>query len=176
MKQRADGLTTAVIVQNRAPVSFPGVKIPYSYGAEIVKGNVTCQLVTAEGVEPCGQITIDLGTIEQGERKEGPVTIFPNGQNFTVKFAAYISIFSLIVQAGSVTATCSTTDGMAYACKREGPETGVQEAPIPGFPLESLIAGLILGIALILLTRKARKDHPTLRMTGARLCIPLKFL
>jgi hypothetical protein len=115
-----DKVRTSVIVRNDAPISFPGIELPYSYDALIEQGSARCQVRTVEGVKQCGTTTVGLGTLKPGENKSGPVEIFPNHANFTVRFYAYAWVFWFHSTVANVAVSCSTSDGRDYTCVTSG--------------------------------------------------------
>ena len=115
-----DEVKTSVIVRNDAPISFPGIELPYSYDAVIEQGNARCQVRTVEGVKQCGTTTVGLGTLKPGQSKSGPVEIFPNHANFTARFYAYAWVFWFHAVVANVAVSCSTIDGRDYACVSSG--------------------------------------------------------
>lgn len=154
-----DSISTSVIVRNGSPFSFPGVELSYSYGARIVNGNATCQLPTSEGIKACGYYTVDLGVIRSGESKKGNLTLSPNHGNFTMQYSANVWVLGCLIKVNSVNVSCHTNDGTHYTCAREGltPEV-LPPPPIPGFPLESIIIGIVIGATLVLLRiKRSRK-------------------
>jgi hypothetical protein len=147
-------ISTSVIVRNGSPFSFPGVELSYSYGARIVDGNATCQLPTSEGIKECGYYTVDLGVLRSGESKRGNLTLSPNHGNFTAQYYANVWVLGYLIKVNSINVSCHTKDGTHYTCAREGSTPEVLPPPIPGFPLESIIVGIIIGTTLILLRIK----------------------
>ena len=148
---------TSVIVRNDSPFSVPNVGFPYSYGAQIIEGSARCELLTAEGTRSCGSTTVDLGTIKQTESKIGNLTIFPNHGNFTIEYSAYVWLFTFSFRAASIQVACSSENGIDYICARAGREPATaMPPPIPGFPVESIMLGMLLGVVLILLRIRRR--------------------
>jgi len=141
-------ITTHVIIRNDALIVLPLVELPYSYGVEVLEGNATCQLRTAEGIKSCGSAEIGLGTIKQGKSEAGPVDVYPNHGNFTLKYTAYVSMLSFQLAAAQVTVSCSTTNGFRYGCLRAGEPT----APLPLPPLMPTGMFLLLSLLAILAT------------------------
>jgi len=152
-----DHVQTSVIVRNDSPFSVPNVGFPYSYGAQIIEGNARCELLTAEGTKSCGSTTVDLGTIKQTESKKGNLTIFPNHGNFTIEFSAYVWLYTFSFRVASIQVACSSENGIDYTCARAGTEpVTAMPPPIPGFPFESIMLGMLLGAVLILLRIRRR--------------------
>jgi hypothetical protein len=148
---------TSVIVRNESPFSVPNVAFPYSYGAQIIEGSARCELLTAEGTRSCGTTTVDLGTIKQTESKIGNLTIFPNHGNFTIEYSAYVWLFTFPFRVASIQVACSSENGIDYTCARVGAEpVTAMPGPVPGFPLESIMLGMLLGAVLILLRIRRR--------------------
>ena len=71
-------------------------------------------------------------------------------------FQSYSALALIKVNSGDV--SCHSKDGTHYVCAREGLTPGLLLPPIPGFPLESIILGIIVGTALVLLRIKRNRD------------------
>jgi len=148
---------TSVIVRNDSPFSIPGVEFPYSYSAQIIEGSAGCKLLTTEGTRSCGSTTVALGTIKKSESKMGNLTIFPNHGNFTIEYSAYVWLFTYSFKVASIQVACSSENGIDYTCARVGREpVTATPGPVPGFPLEFIILGMLLGAVLVLLRTRRR--------------------